>query len=397
MKAMHRWTSVFTTIGLLCVAATLGSLYLHRNSKDENAPKYTVARVTRGDVVQSVDAVGQLSPLVSVEVSSQISGLVTEVFVEFNSVVKAGQVLARIDPSTFEQRLRQARADLEATKATTDLAALNTHRLKGLRDEELISQQDYDESLARLEAARATLITRQAALENARVDLERCTLRSPIDGIVIFKQIEVGKTVVSSLSAPTLFTIARDLSKMRIVAPISEVDVGFVRPGQLATFTIDAFPDRMFDGRLTQVRNPYTPSDSKSTQDPQQSSVASFDAIIEVENGSGLLRPSLTANVSIVVNQSLNTLRVPKSALRFRPASEDKGTLERHADGGTSVATVFLLPADNDSIEPQAVKVRVGIGNQGMTEIIQGLSEGQSVVTGVLPANNSPRHSSSLF
>src|SRR5688572_20856955 len=308
------------TVGALLIGGSVVALVSWKNAQgSSDSPPYTVAPVVRGDIVRSVNTTGQLTPWTSVEVSTQISGLVTQVNVDFNSEVKKGQVLAEIDPSTYQQRVRQAGADLAAAKANHVLAEINARRLKGLRDKDLVTEQEYDEAQARLQQSEAALLTSRAAVENARVDLVRCTVTSPIDGVVIFKQVEVGKTVVSSFSAPTLFVIAQDLTKMRIIAPISEVDIWSVDSGQEVTFTVDALPDRTFNGRLTQIRNPYTPVDKQQQQQQaQQSTIVSFDAVIEVDNKDMLLRPSLTANVSVVVERRDGVLQIPNGALRVQ-------------------------------------------------------------------------------
>ena len=373
-------------IGAVIIAVAAVVVYAKRDRDDEPKAAYTIAPVSRGDIVQAVNTTGQLTPLVSVEVSSQISGLVTEVNVDFNSVVKKGQVLARIDPSTYEQRVTQAQADLAAAEASETLVKLSAKRLKDLREKDLVTQADYDQVQAQLEQARASALTRKAALQNARLDLERCTLLSPIDGIVIFKQVEVGKTVVSSFSAPTLFVIAQDLAKMRIIAPISEVDVWAVHPGQAVTFTVDAIPDRTFNGRLTQIRNPYTPSEKQTTQAAQQSTITNFDGVIEVDNADLLLRPSLTANVSVVVSKTEGALRIPNGALRVQipqgPDSPRPPSLPTDEEA-EDTSVVYRLPGGNRNATPQPVLVKLGITDNISTQVLAGLSEGDTVITGI--------------
>jgi HlyD family secretion protein len=393
---MGRPKNVFRGIAMALIAGlavAVGTTYLRGGSASTPELQYTTARVTRGEIVRSVGTVGQLSPSVSVEVSSQISGLVTEVHVDFNSVVKQGQILARIDPSTYQQRLRQAEADLEAARSSHELVTINTQRLKALREEDLITQQEYDAIEAQLESSRAGLITRRAAVENARVDLERCNIRSPIDGIVIFRQIEVGKTVVSSMSAPTLFTIARSLSKMRIIAPVSEVDVALVQPEQPVAFTIDAFPGRTFEGRVMQIRNPYVPSDDQSGQQKQSNEIAAFDAIIEVDNREGMLRPSLTANVLIIVERRESALRIPNGALRFQPQGLLSGQTANTNSADENAVTVFRPVGSGADFRLEPVRIRLGMSDSHATEVVNGLSEGDSVVTGSLapPAQTKPR------
>lgn len=382
MKPLTRATSILIAAAAIVIAGGITAYSLVGEEGVPRAPQYVTAEVTRGRVVQAIVVSGVLSPLTSVEVSSQISGLVTEVKVDFNSVVKKGDVLARIDSSTYEQRLRQATADLAAAKATHALATLNAARLRELRNDDLVPQQDYDQIEALLQQSNAALLTQRAVVANARVDLERCTLTSPIDGVVIYRQIEVGKTVVSSFSAPTLFAIANDLSRMRILASISEVDVARVRPGQRAEFTVDAFPNRVFEGRLTQVRNPYTPSDKVSQQQSGSEPIAKFDAVIEVRNAELLLKPSQTVNVSIVVSERDDVLRVPNNALRVGAAEAGASVTERDREFTTSPSSRILRLADASSGAVERIAVRTGLRDDLHTEVLEGLREGDRVATG---------------
>jgi HlyD family secretion protein len=344
---------------------------------------YTVASITRGDLLRSVTTTGQLAPLVCVEVSTQISGLITEVAVDFNSHVTKGQVLARIDSSTYEQDLKQAKADLAAAEAAHRLAQLTVDRYKRLLDAKLETQQDYDQADAQLQQQDATLLTRRAAIENAQLNLDRCTITSPIDGIVLYKAADVGKTVQASFSAPTLFAIAKDLKKMQIDAQVSEVDVWSVKPGQEVTFTVDALPDRVFKGVVRQIRDPYTPSDKQSSASANSGGISTFDTIIEVENPDEVLMPSITANVSIIVSGKKGVLRVPNSALRVQlpPDAGVSAPAPGTADGQNR-AVVYRLPGGNRTAKPVPVVVRLGLSDSLMTEVLDGLNEGDVVVTG---------------
>lgn len=354
------------------------SVFLTDRADNPAPPEYTVAEVTRGDVVRAVGAVGQLSPLVSVEVSSQISGLVTDVTVDFNSSVKKGQLLARIDSSTFKQQLRQRQADVEAARANYSLVEINARRLKALYEQDIVSQQEYDQVQAQLQQSRSILLASEAAIQNVRVDLERCEITSPIDGLVIFRQIEVGKTVVSSLNAPTLFVISPDLSKMKIVAPINEVDVAEIRVGQNVTFTVDAVPNREFRGILTQIRSPYTPQE-KQVSNPQRS-VAFFDAVVELENQALFLRPGLTASISIIIEKRSNVLRIPNGAMRVVLPNTSRS---EHRTDGTAV--IYRIQGGRGHYRPEPVLIRIGTADAFVTEVLSGIGLGDMVVTGVLP------------
>lgn len=324
-------SSVKLVVTLVVVVALASGAYYVIQGGESKKLEIGVTTVTRGDVVQIVTATGQLDPVLSVDVGSQISGLVLKLHADFNTLVKKDQVIAEIDPATYEQRLRQAEADLASTQASNSLQRINTERIRELFQKQLVSRQELDQAEALLAQSNAQLLTRQAALENAKVDLNRCTIRSPIDGIVISKQTEEGKTVAASLNSPTLFTIANDLAKMRITASVAEADIGQIAEGQDVTFTVDAFPTRNFGGRITQVRN----------APKAQSNVVTYETIIDVDNQDRKLLPGMTANVSIIVARRNSVLRVANSALRvripegfsFKPLSgrEDRGDGEKNA------------------------------------------------------------------
>lgn len=293
---------------LIVLAAAGFGAWKYFQQEGDKKPVYSTTTVTRGTISQVVTATGTLQPVTSIEVGSQVSGLVTEVLVDFNSPVKAGQLLAKIDPATYEQRLRQSQADLASTNASHTLVRLNTERTRALREKNLVSQQELDQSEAQLSQANAELLTRQASVENAKLDLARCSIVSPIDGIVIDRQTDAGKTVAASFNAPVLFIIANDLGKMQINAAIAEADIGSVANGQSVNFTVDAFPNRQFRGHVIQIRN------SPKTEQ----NVVTYQTIIEVRNDDLKLKPGMTANVSVVIAHRADTLRIPNSTLRAR-------------------------------------------------------------------------------
>ncbi|HLP03062.1 MAG TPA: efflux RND transporter periplasmic adaptor subunit [Opitutaceae bacterium] len=297
--------NLILALGALGLAAALVVWWTRRPAP---APVFTTTTVTRADLVQNVTATGTLESVTEVEVSSQISGLILEVLVDYNTPVKAGDVLARIDPSTYEQRLKQAEANVASAIASAQLARLNSDRLRELRARNLVSQQELDQVEAQRAQTEASLLTQQASLADARVNLERCTIKAPIDGIVLDRATEKGKTVAASLNAPTLFTLVNNLSKMRIVASVAEADVGTVETGQPVSFTVDAFPGRTFSGTISQIRNaPKTVSN-----------VVTYETVVDVDNRDLKLRPGMTANVSIVVARRDRALAVANSALRLR-------------------------------------------------------------------------------
>ncbi|MDP1579251.1 MAG: efflux RND transporter periplasmic adaptor subunit [Candidatus Didemnitutus sp.] len=294
---------------ILVLGGAGGGWYYYSQQGLANAvPVIATTAATRADILQVVSATGQLDPVLSVDVGSQISGLVKKLYVDFNSPVKKGDKLAEIDPATYQQRLRQAEANLAASEASANLQRLNTTRVRSLFDQKLVTQQELDQSLSLLQQSESQLLTSRASVENARVDLERCTINSPIDGIVMNKLTEEGKTVAASLNSPVLFTIANDLSKMQIGASVAEADIGAVTVGQQVTFTVDAFPGRSFRGEVVQVRN--APKTANN--------VVTYETIINVNNRDLRLRPGMTANVSIIVARRDGVVRIPNSVLRVR-------------------------------------------------------------------------------
>lgn len=299
-------TGILITI-VVIAGLGVGGWFLFGN-KAEKPPEITSAPLTRGDITSVVTASGNLQPVTTIDVSSQVSGLVTEVLVDFNSPVKVGDVLARLDPATYDQKLKQANANLSSTKASNMLTRLNTDRTRELFKKSLVTQQELDQAEAELSQSNAQLLIQNAAVEDAKVNLARCTIYAPIDGMVMQRATEVGKTVAASLNAPTLFIIANELAKMQIVAAVAEADVGNVEDNQPVTFTVDAFPSRLFRGKVTQIRNyPITTSN-----------VVTYETLIDVNNDDLKLKPGMTANVSIIVAQRHNALKIPNSALRVR-------------------------------------------------------------------------------
>jgi HlyD family secretion protein len=324
-----------TIITLILLAAIAGGAYWYWKRSNEKPPEIITTTVTRGDVIQSITATGILEAPTSVDVSSQISGKILDVLVDFNSPVKEGDVLARIDPATYESKFTQAEAQLANTQANYTLTSLNTERTRELFKKSLVSQQDLDQAEALLKQADAQLAIQRANVSTAKVDLERCTITAPITGIVLDRQTEPGKTVAASLNAPTLFTLITDLVKMQISADVSEADIGAIAEGQDVTFTVDAYPERQFRGKVSQIRN--LPKTAQS--------VVVYSTIIEVDNRDLRLKPGMTANVSIITARRDNVLKIANAALRARiPES----LLDGAAAGGGSAADP--TPASREQI-----------------------------------------------
>lgn len=277
---------------------------------DKNAEPYRTAAVDRGSITRVVSATGTLQPLISANVGSTVSGPVRDILVDFNSQVRAGQVLARLDPAPFQQRLAQAQAGLSQAQAQLAVAQADYGRYQLLAQRGFASEQLMSQQRAARDSARAAVAQAAAQVASARTDLERSVIRSPIDGVVVDRQVNVGQSVAASFQAPTLFIIAQDLSRLQANITVDEADIGDVREGMPVRFTVDAFPDREFDARVSQVRQ----------QGVADQGVVSYTVVVEADNPGRQLLPGMTANAEIVIEQRDNVLRVPNTALRFRPA-----------------------------------------------------------------------------
>ena len=280
---------------------------------DSDAEPYRTAPVDRGAITRVVSATGTLQPLVSSNVGSTVSGPVVEVLADFNSQVRAGQVLARIDPTPFQQRIVQAQASLAQAQAQAAVANADYQRYLLLQQRGFASEQLMVQQRAARDTARAAVAQASAQVATARTDLERSVIRSPIDGVVVDRQVNVGQSVAASLQAPTLFIIAQDLSRLQANITVDEADIGYVQENQGVRFTVDAFPDREFEGRVSQVRQ----------QGVSEQGVVSYTVVVEADNPGRALLPGMTANADIILEQREDVLRLPNTALRFRPADPE--------------------------------------------------------------------------
>lgn len=379
---------------------------------------YRTAAIGRGKLQATVAASGAVSPVSQVSVGTQVSGQIREVLADFNSEVKAGQLIALIDPETFEYRVRSAQADVDAARAAVLTAQANTlaaqtqvsraqvdldearrdfDRKQSLAEKQFIATSEADKARAlvntsleamksvqaqvgvaqaQVKTAQANVAQREAALAQARIDLARTRITSPVNGIVIKRTIERGQTVASSLQAPELFVIAQNLSDMQVEAAIDESDVGRLQTGQKASFTVDAFPGQTFEGSIRQVRKAAT----------NVANVVTYVAIVGFKNEGGKLLPGMTANVRVITDQRDQALKVPNAALRMRIDGVDAPAGAR----GQGRGRVYILGADG---KPQAVPVRIGVSDGSSTEVLEGsdsgtgLAEGTEVITGI---NNAP-------
>ena len=313
-------------IAAILIVAAGGTYGYYRYTKKDPAPTITTAKITRGDIAETVGATGTLQAVTTVQVGTQVSGTILELNADFNSLVRKGQVLARLDPSLFQTQIEQARANL--TRAQADLERLRVsledtqtklRRAQELSQKKLIAQTELEAAEVNVHSAEAQLRSQQAAVTQAQASLsqnqvnqQHTVIQAPIDGLVIARNVDVGQTVAASMSAPTLFLLAADLTKMQVIASLDESDVGRIRPGQVVKFRVDAYPNEEFTGTVTQVR----------LQPQTVQNVVTYSTVIDVPNPELKLKPGMTANVNIEIARKNNVLRVPNAALRFRPTNE---------------------------------------------------------------------------
>ena len=397
-----KWVVIFLIVG-----GVIAAVVWHFKRGKSDAPQYQTTAVERGDLTQVVTATGTLNPVVNVTVGSQVSGIINKLNVDFNSMVKSNEVIAEIDPSTYHAAVAQATADLANAKANLELQQAEAARSAELFTNKLISSSDYDTAIATLDEAEASVQIKQASLDNANANLGYCKIRSPVDGIVISRAIDLGQTVASSFSTPTLFQIANDLTKMQIDSSVAEADVGGIVEGQKVDFTVDAYPYRNFHGVVTQVRNSPTTVNN----------VVTYDCVIGVTNADYKLKPGMTANVSVVIAQRENALIIPNSALRFRPPDATvpsagtnasatqtaQNTNGENPHGGGNgpnhhsgehargerpvIHTVYVLSGDGKDAKPRPVQIRTGISDGISTEVLSGLDAGDEVITGIIASD----------
>jgi HlyD family secretion protein len=397
----RRWliTAIVVVLGVLI------GLFFLRRGREEGGDQYRTEAASRGDVTATVGATGTLSAVTTVQVGSQVSGIISKLYADFNSQVRKGQVLAELDPTPFLQTVEQRQAEVTRSQVEMANAQVTYTRQKRLADAGLIAQSDLDAAKAAYDSARAALSLSQASLKQAKTNLSYTKIYSPIDGQVVARQYDAGQTVAASFSAPTLFTIAQDLTKMQVQADVDQSDIGRIHVDAPVKFTVDAYPDQEFQARISQVRLNATVNQN----------VITYPVIIEVANPDGKLRPSMTADVTIQVDTAHDVLRVPNAALRFKPEAKDgdqqkqagqqtgggaagAGSRSGGGDGGATGGrrgrqagqTVYVLegdPKDKEKTELREVRVKTGLTDGRHTQIVAvldgELNPGDKVVTGL--------------
>lgn len=377
-RRRRRWVTVAL---LVLLAAALAGIEMWRRQGGATAIRYVTAPVTRGAITRAVTASGSVNPVITIQVGTYVSGVIQALYCDYNTVVRKGQLCAKIDPRPYQVVVEQNRANLSTAKAqlAKDQASLGQAKLTFDRTADLgargIVSQDaldaarsaYQEAVAQVELDRSTIEQRQAALKAAEINLAYTNIVSPVNGTVVSRSVTMGQTVAASFQTPTLFLIATDLTKMQVDANVSESDIGGIAAGNSATFTVEAFPGRVFEGMVTQVR-----------QAPQTvQNVVTYDVVVSVENSQLLLKPGMTATVRIVTDRRDNALRVPDQALRYFPG----GVSARAGEAGRQdAATRVWVLRDG---RPTEVQVRTGLNDDRNVEVLQGaLDAGDEVITG---------------
>ncbi len=380
---MKRGSWVWIGAGVLVAGG--GIYWMSKPTND--APKWRMAKVDRGDIRQRISATGILNPVVSVTVGSQVSGTISALYADFNSQVKAGQPIAQIDPTLFETQLVNDEANARAAAAKTEDAKRQMERGKRLFDDKLTAEQDYQGLVTAYQQALGNEASARAAVEKDRTNIGYCTIKAPVAGTVISRAVDVGQTVAASFATPNLFVIGKDLTKMEVFATIDEADIGGVKDGQPALFTVDAFPDMQFKGVVSQVR----------LQPTTTNNVVTYTVVVNVPNEDRKLLPGMTANITILTAHESQVLRVPNAALRFNPFAflsdaktpgapqgQRPGAMQAKRDAGHVVKRddhVWVLDAVG---KPKEVPVTLGISDGQFTEVSgEGVMEGMTVLVGV--------------
>ena len=356
------WRNVF--IWLVVLGLTGGGIYYWRHRANEpDAARYRTVTLDTGNIVKTVSANGTLNPVTLVNVGTQVSGTVKELNADYNDHVEKGQVLARLDPSLFEAQLKQDQATLTSAQASLKLARTTAKRNRDLYAKGYIAESDLDNSNQALADAKAKVASARAQIERDKTNLSYTVIRSPVSGVVVSRNVDVGQTVAASFQTPTLFQIAQDLTRMQIDTSMAEADVGGVKVGQKVSFTVDAYPDQTFHGTVRQIRlNPTI-----------QQNVVTYDVVVNVNNPEGILLPGMTAYVTVVIDRRNDVLRVPNAALRFHPPGAQALGNQKNPNARR------LYRVQDNTLVP--VPVTIGIANNQYTQITAGdLKAGDHVV-----------------
>lgn len=363
-------------ISIAAVLAVGAGCWLFGESKANHKVVYETATVTKGEISESITATGTIEPVTEVTVGTQVSGIIDKIYVDYNSTVTKGQLIAEMDRVTLQSELASQRAAYNGAKAEYEYQKKNYERNKGLHEKQLISDVDYEQIVYNYEKAKSSFESSQASLAKAERNLSYATITSPIDGVVTSRSVEEGQTVASGFSTPTLFTIAADLTQMQVVTDVDEADIAGIEEGQRATFTVDAYPNDTFEGVVTQIRLGQASSSSSSSSTTSSTTVVTYEVVIAAHNPDLKLKPRLTANVTIYTLDRKNVLSVLARALRFTPEKPLIGDKDIVKDC-ESEYKLWTREGNTFTAHP----VEIGISNGINTEIISGVNEGTVVIT----------------
>ena len=364
------------TVGIvLAVVAVAGvaAYFMLHGGKSQVQVNFETAKVEKATIGSSITATGTIEAVTTVEVGTQVSGIIDKIYVDYNSPVKRGQVIAELDKTNLVSALNSANSNLQGARSDLNYQQANYNRQRTLFEKGLISANDFESARLALEQAQSVLSQRQEAVNKARTNLGYATITSPIDGIVLSKAVEEGQTVASSFNTPTLFTIVKDMTDMRVIADVDEADIGEVREGQRVTYTVDAYPSEVFQGTVTQVRNEATTTNN----------VVTYEVVISAPNPDLKLKPGLTANVTVYTLEQPNVVSVPSKALRFTPTKEMLQPGQKIVDCN---AKKKLWVREGNTFK--AYGVSVGISNGTRTQIVSGIKEGTEVIVDIAEATD---------
>lgn len=344
------------------------AVWLLSGGKKEEKITFDTAAVAPANIMNSITATGTIEPVTSVTVGTQVSGIVSKLFVDYNSVVKKGQVIAELDKTNLMSQLNTAKTQLATAQSQLNYQTANYNRYKTLFEKGLVAADDFDNAKLSYTQAKEQVVSAKEEVQRAQTNLGYATITSPIDGVVLSKSVEEGQTVAASFSTPELFTIAQDLTNMQVVADVDEADIGDVKEGERVTFTVDAYPDDTFEGEVKQVRQEVTTTNN----------VVTYEVVISAPNADLKLKPGLTANVTIYTAERKGVLSVPSKALRFIPQKETVGKM-KIVDVANAKNKVWTI--EGNSIV--AHKVNIGMTDGTNTQIVGGIAEGTKVITGL--------------
>lgn len=355
------WIGIIAVVAIVAIAA-----YFLMGGQKKATVSFETEKVERTTISSSITATGTIEPVTSVTIGTQVSGIVSKLYVDYNSVVKKGQVIAELDKTNLTSELKTAQANLSSAQSSLNYELNNYNRYQTLYDKGLVSADEYETAKLSYLKAKEQVTTARESVQKAQTNLGYATITSPIDGVVLSKSVEEGQTVAASFNTPELFTIAQDLTDMRVIADIDEADIGGVREGQRVSFTVDAFPDDHFEGLVTQVRQQAT----------TESNVVTYEVVISAPNNDLKLKPGLTANVTIFTLEKHDVLAVPSKALRFIPNE----ALLKEGQSVEDIEAVHKVWTLNNNVF-KAHQVEVGTSNGILTEIVSGINEGTDVFT----------------